>query len=206
MTRVQDGGRNAKRDAVLLAAQDIFLSEGFEAASMGAIARTADVSKQTVYNHFGSKKDLFHAVVQRRCSLMATELDRGFLQYGDDVEQALIAYGQNILDVMLSRQSMQMRQLVQSESGRYPELAEIFYRLGPDTITKRLAHYFSEQNRKGVLSVAQPRMAAEQFISMLPGHLRIRHLIGLGPAPGHVERRRWAANAVELFLNGTRPD
>src|SRR5665648_745644 len=36
---------------------------GYELASMDKIAETAGVSKRTVYNHFGSKENLFQAIV-----------------------------------------------------------------------------------------------------------------------------------------------
>ncbi|MDV9189945.1 TetR/AcrR family transcriptional regulator, partial [Streptomyces sp. SR27] len=51
-----------KRQAVLRAARDLFLREGF-GVGMDAIAAEAGVSKVTVYNHFGSKEALFTAVV-----------------------------------------------------------------------------------------------------------------------------------------------
>lgn len=51
-----------KRQAVVRAARDLFLREGF-GVGMDAIAAEAGVSKVTVYNHFGSKEALFTAVV-----------------------------------------------------------------------------------------------------------------------------------------------
>ncbi|MET7756623.1 TetR/AcrR family transcriptional regulator [Streptomyces sp. NPDC005389] len=51
-----------KRQAIVRAARDLFLREGF-GVGMDAIAAEAGVSKVTVYNHFGSKEALFTAVV-----------------------------------------------------------------------------------------------------------------------------------------------
>lgn len=42
---------------------DVFISLGYELANMDKIAETAGVSKRTVYNHFGSKENLFQAIV-----------------------------------------------------------------------------------------------------------------------------------------------
>lgn len=196
---------SGKPDTILKAAQAVFLRDGFGIASMEVIAREAEVSKQTVYNHFAGKEELFKAVIERRCSIMGAALDKGFLEHGDDIEQALTAFGENLLDVMLSPESMSMKRLLQSESRRHPHLAETFYRLGPDATAKRLANYLAEQSRRGRLVVRDSRVAAEQFASMLPGHLRMRHLTGLADPPTRSERNRWVANAVRLFLDGARP-
>src|SRR5438067_10651894 len=69
-----------KAAAVLRAARRAFLASGFGAVSMDAIAREAGVSKATVYAHFGSKEELFGAVVadvaeQRFGAFSAFELD-----------------------------------------------------------------------------------------------------------------------------------
>lgn len=194
-----------KHDTILKAAQTVFLRDGFSTSSMEAIAREADVSKQTVYNHFAGKEELFRAVIERRCSLMRTELDKGFLQHGDDIEQVLTAFGQNVLEVMLSPQSMWLKRLLQTEGRRHPQLAETYYRLGPDATANRLADFLIEQTQRGRLAIHDPRIAAEQFVSMLPGHLRMRHLIGMSDPPTEAERKRWVASAVRLFLDGIRP-
>ena len=54
-----------KRDTILEAAVHVFIEEGFENASMDRIAERAGASKRTVYNHFTSKEELFHAVLAR---------------------------------------------------------------------------------------------------------------------------------------------
>ncbi len=61
-------GRAAKRDAILDAATSAFRDEGYETTSMDRIAELAQVSKRTVYNHFGSKEALFLAVVDQLVS------------------------------------------------------------------------------------------------------------------------------------------
>lgn len=53
----------AKHDTILEAATAAFRDEGYETTSMDRIAELAGVSKRTVYNHFGSKEALFHAVI-----------------------------------------------------------------------------------------------------------------------------------------------
>ena len=53
-----------KRQTILQAALEEFLSHGYAATSMDRIAIRAGVSKATVYNHFQDKQDLLRALVQ----------------------------------------------------------------------------------------------------------------------------------------------
>lgn len=63
MTQLKSRDKSRKRAMILDGAIDVFISMGYELASMDKIAETAGVSKRTVYNHFGSKENLFQAIV-----------------------------------------------------------------------------------------------------------------------------------------------
>jgi TetR/AcrR family transcriptional regulator of autoinduction and epiphytic fitness len=63
MTQYKNRDKSKKRATILNGAIDVFISMGYELASMDKIAETAKVSKRTVYNHFGSKENLFQAIV-----------------------------------------------------------------------------------------------------------------------------------------------
>src|SRR5262249_22377170 len=64
----------AKRRQIIEGARAVFLTQGFDAASMGEIARRAGVSKGTLYCYFQSKEELFAVVVQGSCSMQAEAL------------------------------------------------------------------------------------------------------------------------------------
>lgn len=204
MSAPQRGGTAGKRDAILDAARETFLRDGFDLTSMDAIAAEAGVSKQTVYNHFDGKEALFCAFVRELCDSMARRFEGRYFDEDGRPETVLTTFGQTILDVILSPDAMRLRRLLQNEGGRHPELASVFYYQGPDLTANRLADYLAGGNARGVLAVREPRVAAEQFVAMLAGHLRIRHLIGLANPPASDDRRRYVANAVQLFLDGAR--
>jgi TetR/AcrR family transcriptional regulator, regulator of autoinduction and epiphytic fitness len=54
-----------KRHEIMDAAAQVFVTAGYENASMDRIAEVARASKRTVYNHFTSKEVLFQAVIGR---------------------------------------------------------------------------------------------------------------------------------------------
>ena len=63
MTQFKNRDKSKKRATILDGAIDVFINMGYELASMDKIAETAGVSKRTVYNHFGSKENLFQVIV-----------------------------------------------------------------------------------------------------------------------------------------------
>src|SRR5258707_7125291 len=58
---------SAKRRQIVDGARKVFLAQGFDAASMGEIARVAGVSKGTLYVYFENKEQLFEAIVGQEC-------------------------------------------------------------------------------------------------------------------------------------------
>lgn len=64
----------AKRKAILKAARDNFLGNGYSRAAMADIARDADVSTATLYKHFSSKESLFAAIVETTYSRIGVVL------------------------------------------------------------------------------------------------------------------------------------
>lgn len=61
--KVRDAGRS--RDAILRAGRDLFAEQGFDGVSLNEIAAAAGLSRGTPSYFFGSKADLYSAVLQR---------------------------------------------------------------------------------------------------------------------------------------------
>ena len=62
---------SAKRRQIIEGARTVFLAHGFDAASMGEIARKAGVSKGTLYVYFKNKEELFEAIAEQQCHFQA---------------------------------------------------------------------------------------------------------------------------------------
>ena len=65
---------SAKRRQIVEGARQVFLSAGFDGASMNDIARTAGVSKGTLYAYFSSKDELFEAIIRGEFAQAAERL------------------------------------------------------------------------------------------------------------------------------------
>jgi len=85
-------GPERRRPLVLDAAYELFLEKGFDATSMDAIAGAAGVSKPVVYDCFGSKDELFTAMLDREEERILVETTEALATTGDadDPEGTLI--------------------------------------------------------------------------------------------------------------------
>lgn len=191
-----------KRETILEAARKLFLEVGFGAASMDAIADAAKVSKQTVYNHFGSKEELFAAMVRETCDTMTL----AFAEAAKDgnPEKTLRSIARRFMDMVFDEDKLALHRTLMAEVSRFPELGRSFYQSGPAVILQFLADYFKEQNRRGTLKVDNPQVTAEQFISMVTS-CRLRSELGVEPVPNAEVREQHINNAVSLIMRACAP-
>ncbi|MFQ5774431.1 MAG: TetR/AcrR family transcriptional regulator [Kiloniellaceae bacterium] len=192
-----------KRSAIVQAATRLFLEAGYGAVSMNAIAAAAGVSKRTVYSHFAGKDALFGAVMANVCAgVIGTRAPASLIE--GPPRRVLSEYGRTFLTLIVSRRALAIFRIATYESGRFPELGEVFYRVGPQRWTGVLAAYLREQDRTGALRVPDPEAAAAQFLAMVKGPVHMRLTLGVGPRPGAGEIEAMVEAAVSAFLRGYR--
>ncbi|HEV7164270.1 MAG: TetR/AcrR family transcriptional regulator [Gammaproteobacteria bacterium] len=197
-TATNPAGREGKREAILDAAHKVFLDVGFGATSMDAIAVAAKVSKQTVYNHFGSKEELFGAMIRGVCDRMLTVFEEA--AKSGKPEDTLRAIARQIVKKVMEHDRLALYRLLIAESQRFPELGHIFYESGPQVTRKYLADYFTEQNARGTMHVANPAITADQFFGLLSGCYPKAQL-GIGPLPAQDYLDGYIENAVSMFMS-----
>ena len=67
----QERERTAVREAILGAARDLFVSEGYRNVSMRKIAERIEYSPAAIYSYFPSKDDIFFALAEEGFRLLA---------------------------------------------------------------------------------------------------------------------------------------
>ncbi len=179
------------------AAAEVFLERGYAGTSMDAVVERAGGSKETLYCHFGSKAGLFKAIVEQRTGDVTANLD---LPDVDDVGDFLRQIGIAYLQTVLSPRGLALYRLVLAESGRMPEMGDLFYRLGPETATGRLADGLAGRCSRQGIPLPRPNRAAALFLGMLRGDLQLRALFNPTRAPVASEITEHVDFVVEAFL------
>ena len=174
-------------------ARAVFLAQGFDAASMGEIARQAGVSKGTLYVYFDSKEALFEAIVEEECRSQAEQV---FALDSDDhdVEAVLTRLGRAYVRFLCRPRRLSPLRTVISISERMPAIGKQFYETGPATGVARLARYLEDQVAAGYLAIEDAEVAAAQFLDSCqstmfkplifnfagpPTDERINHVVGI---------------------------
>jgi AcrR family transcriptional regulator len=182
-----------KRASIMSAAGEIFLRDGFSAASMEAIAALAQVSKATLYSHFGSKGELFRSVVEARRE-MAIEAKLHPELLPEDPVSGLQRIAEVFCDLLYSPEILALYRLIMAEAYRQPELGKIFIEAGPAPTHRLVSAYLARLDRLGKLTVPDPEQTAELFLGMLRGKGHALAVLGL---PEERPRAKLITAAVE---------
>ena len=154
--------------ALLDVAAEIFISEGFSAASTNEIARRANSSKTTFYSRFPTKEHLFLAVIERRIDGIFQQV-AGTLPEERPIEETLQKFGSALIRLALSKEQIALIRVVSMEAARFPELGKRYYELGPKRAEERLAAYLRKQVERGRLLNEDTRQMAQHFVSLVSG-------------------------------------
>ena len=197
------GRSERKHRAILEAAQEMFLAGGYLGTNMDELAARSQVSKQTVYKHFGSKEALFVELVTSMTDAAGdrVHVDLADPTESDDLPSFLEAYADRQLDIVMTPKLLQLRRLVIGEGTRFPELAEALYEHGPKRAIATLARMFERLAERSLLRVDDPTAAATEFNWLVMGEpVNRAMLLGDAAIPTATERAAQVRAAVRVFL------
>jgi len=205
---IRRGGRPTRLEAaalgdkILNVATVLFLTRGFGATSIEAVAGRARISKRTFYHRFRDKAELYRAVVRRMLDRWLPELEAAF-DLPASLEALLERAAKRMLSLALSPEALALRRLLLAEAERFPELVEIAIEQGARRGIERLATLLEEERRTGRIALEDCRFAAMQFQEMVLA-IPLRRAMGFGAPMEEQERDDWAKKCVALFIDGCR--
>src|ERR1700685_4585349 len=202
----QDGG--AKRRQVMEGARTIFLSEGFDGASMNDIARAAGVSKGTLYVYFDSKEQLFEALIREGKKEQAERLV--FPGEPGDARELLGGFGRRLIELMTRPENIAYVRIVIAATAKFPRLGQAFYEAGPCHGVRNLAAQLVKLCDAGALEIEDAQRAAQHFIDLCKSGVLNPVLFGVIETVDPREIEVAVDAAVEVFMraygaSGPRP-
>lgn len=191
-----------KRRQILGAAVEHFLTEGYGATSLDAVAKTAGVSKQTIYSHFEGKSALLEECIQDRCreSILADEA----LDFNEPPELFLHSFAARFIDTLCDSDPINLWRLCAAECERNREIGEVYFNSGPRVVMDAVAHYLTLANERGDLVVPDPTLAAAQFLFIVKGLPVDTQILNLKRWPYRFSAQEYTEASVKLFLNAHR--
>ena len=160
----------AKRQAILDIAADVFREMGFARASMSEICRRVGGSRATVYNYFPSKETLFFEIIHQANEAEFRAIHQVLDHATDDISDALRHFGEGLLSLIYSPNVMAVRRLVTSSFDN-GELGRTCFELGPQRTLSEVAEFLSAAMKKGKLRPCDPHIATQHLRGILESEL-----------------------------------
>lgn len=192
------------REEILAAALRIFTRFGYQGASMRAVVEESGFSKPTIYAHFGSKEQLFSAIIQNVCNkLEPPDLPQ---LTGADLRNVLTNLAESYRRSLLNPAFIELYRLILSEAGRFPDLGEAFYRHGPQSSRKALATFLEQLKTAGLMpNIDDPAIAAEHFEALILDPIKLRRFLRPGQPIREERMIQFTDAGVEAFLRAYGP-
>ena len=166
------------RTRIVQAAREVFVEDGYR-ASIDTVAARAGVARQTLYNHFESKAELFAEVIRRVTAHLLVSLDGD----GQSLRDRLISFGLAYRYRLLNQDGLGLFRILVAESQQFPDLVRTAYRSGPAMTENRVREVIERAIAEGELSAADPEFATRMLLSMLVGSVRTHYLFSGDPLP-----------------------
>lgn len=198
----------ARRQAIIAAAAQLFQEAGYEGASMNELAKRLGGSKATLYGYFPSKEELFGAVVR---AVATNHLFDATRELNSDIvgrtalEMALIHFGERMLYVLTNEKSAtDVYRMVVAEAGR-SDVGRLFYEAGPSESITILASVLEGAMARGEIRRADTRVAAMQYTALVTAEVTARIFQQDPPPLALKEIQQMVTRAADLFFAGMTP-
>ena len=196
-----------KRRAIIAAAREVFVRHGYD-AGMDLIAEAAGVSKVTIYNHFGSKEQLFTEVITEAFAQAlgsAAEPPLNGVIGADDLRERLTAVARGWVAGIIRPEVTDLRLLVIGVAHRFPELApQLAVQQTPQRYAPAIATVLRDLAKRGELDVPNPELAVIQFYALTVYPHIVRSMFGISLDPQATEEL--LASGVDMFLSYYQPN
>jgi AcrR family transcriptional regulator len=193
---------SSKRRQILDGARKVFMDLGFDGASMNEIARSAGVSKGTLYVYFADKNRLFESIVEDEAveqGKVAINLD-----LARDVETTLREFGRIYMELLCRPGGGSWIRTVMAIAERMPDVGRRYYVNVLEKAIKRLADYLRAHVAPGDLAIDDCQLAASQFMEVCKASLFLPFVFQAAPAPSAERIAEVVDSATRMFLAAYR--
>jgi AcrR family transcriptional regulator len=193
---------SSKRRQILDGAKKVFMDLGFDGASMGEIARSAGVSKGTLYVYFADKNRLFEAIVEEEM------LDQQKVAFNfepeRDVATTLREFGQAYIELLCRPAGGSAIRTVMAIAERMPDVGRRYYEQVLEKTIGRFASYLGAHVSAGELAVDDCELAASQFMVTCQASLFLPFIFQAAPPPSAERIAQVVESATRMFLAAYR--
>ncbi len=193
--------KKSTKEKILEATLLLISDKGYLGATTREIASQAGLSEITLFRHFGSKENLFEAVLNQYTFLphikeMRPDLET--LPYPD----ALFLVGTRFLWNL--KEGKSLVKIIVSECKLYPEKIKRVYNRVVEELVNTLADYIASLQDAGEVRKFPPVDLARIYLRSIYSYFLIEEIIR-GENLGSADIEKYVRQMVDVFVGGTLP-
>lgn len=192
---------DARPEEILDAALQVFDAQGFARTRLEDVARSAGVSKGTLYLYFDSKDALFREVVRATKGQALAGAESMLEQFEGSTREALALLMRRMWSHMNDPRHASVSRLVQSEIKSFPELARFYADEVVFRARRMLEGVLTRGIARGEIRAEQARFAA-RAIPALALQLSGPTCFHQAYDPDPLSNEAMLEGAIDLVLNG----
>jgi AcrR family transcriptional regulator len=189
-----------RREALLSAAEHVFLSKGYVSTTMADIAQAAGMSKKTIYQVFNSKKALFDALMMDRMTVLKMP--------AEDADRApTVILRAVLLDIsrfVLAPKQIALTRLILAEIASTPEVGDVM-KTRCVQVETMIQNWLALQTSRGVFDIPDIPSAAAMLFGIAFGDFHWHLLLQLGEAPSEAVLVARIERSVAVFMRAFAP-
>ena len=185
-----------RQRAMIDAACDLFIRNGYRGTTLEAIIARAGGSRETIYRVFGGKHGLFGAIITRSGKRLAESIVAP-AALGLPPREGLRRLAVELVGVWDSAEGRAINHAVLSEGLQARELVDAWYNGGTKLSIDALSRYLDAQTTMGRLVEVDTHLVARQFLILLAGEVAFPILSGSTEPP---DRAAQIERCIDLIL------
>lgn len=161
---------------ILDKALELFSTQGYDAVSVGQIAKAVGIKAPSLYNHFSSKQAIFDAIVEStaaqyeedtgKIDIHVQDVKQDISVFTEITEEALFEKVRQIFEYSLHNELIsRFRRMMTIEQFRSPELAALYSRRYVDRMMEYHANIFRALIAAGEIQKEDPDVLAMMYVS-----------------------------------------
>lgn len=198
-TLTQRPSTQRKISDILEAAKSEFLDCGFATASIESIAAKANVSKVTIYNHYGDKERLFGEMLKSYVGRIRNKFEIANLEH-NSLHDILAGAGMEMLDFLTQDKMVQFERMLGAEVNRDPNIGNFFLENGPRYLLDSLANLLKASVAKGEIQSDDVYYSAEMFPSLVMGRMDMMMRYGWSPKLTAADKKERVKKAIDAWM------
>ena len=185
------------QEHIIETAAQVFTQNGYARTTTRILAAAAGVNEVTLFRRFGTKENLFSAVIEKYGgTAVANEIEA---QLTGSYHEDMLMVGKEFIRVMFARKNA--LQLMLCEANHFPDVKKVMAQ-NPRQLRRMLARYFQMQIDKKVIRPQHPEAMAQAFIGMFFTYIITSGMLE-DPIEPEIQTEDLITLFVDIFIKGT---